>query len=257
MGAFFVLAANCDDWPDAVPVGFIDCEERIVRLLLDGLRTSFQQESPSPVFSCVQPKSAPEILAFSEQCIAAQQGEFGEHVEAVCRAVQTQRILIEEFEANKARRLANPASGEENSKAGATPPTAKQDEGEGIAGTGAALGQEQSPVTSTREVVLRQLEPAVRKAYFAFQYAETMNGRRLEDREAYDWLYENGIDQGKGDLGELTDYQLPNSLETFRRYLGTARQALAERKYNRRGGREHGGSIVRGNKIEYQKGDET
>ena len=44
----------------------------------------------------------------------------------------------------------------------------------------------------------------MRKAYLAFQYAETLNGRRMEDRDAYDWLHENGIDLGKGDRGELT-----------------------------------------------------
>ncbi len=115
----------------------------------------------------------------------------------------------------------------------------------------------QSAVTSgaAREAVLRDLKSSARKAYLAFQYAETMNGRRMEDREAYDWLHENGIDQGKGDLGELTDYELPDSLETFRRYLGTARKSLGESKYTKRGGRKHGRSIVRGNEIEYQKGD--
>jgi hypothetical protein len=128
-------------------------------------------------------------------------------------------------------------------------------QGEGIHGAGATLKQPAIASGTTREAVLRQLEPAVRKAYLAFQYAETLIGRRMEDREAYDWLRENGIDQGKGDLGELTDYELPDSLETFRRYLGTARKSLGEGKYTKRGGRTHGRSIVRGNEIEYQKGD--
>jgi hypothetical protein len=114
---------------------------------------------------------------------------------------------------------------------------------------------EQSPPSPTRELVLRQLEPAVRKAYLAYQYAEGCAEKRLEDREAYDWLRENGIDQGKGDLGELTDYDLPDSLETFRRYLGTARNSLGESKYTPRGGRKHGRSIARANEIDYQQGD--
>jgi len=114
-------------------------------------------------------------------------------------------------------------------------------------------GQGAAPIPP-REEVKRQLEPAVRKAYLALQYAESFAEKRLEDREAHSWLRDNGIDQGNGDLGELTDYKLP-SLETFRRYLSTARSALGENRYTRRGGRKHGGSIVSGNKIEYQKGD--
>ena len=65
----------------------------------------------------------------------------------------------------------------------------------------------------------------MRKAYLAFQYAETLNGRRLEDREAYDWLRENGIDQGKGDVGELIDYKLP-AFDTWSRQLRNARNLL-------------------------------
>ncbi len=134
-------------------------------------------------------------------------------------------------------------------------PTGKPDKSEGIDGTGAITGQEQIPSVPTQAAILSRLKPAVRKAYLAFQYAETMNERRLEDREAYEWLRENGFDEDKGGLGELADYELPNSLENFRRYVGTARQKLGENKYTRRGGRRHGGSIVRSSEIEYQKGD--
>ena len=56
---------------------------------------------------------------------------------------------------------------------------------------------------------LCQLKPAVRKAYLAYQYAEELNGRRLEDRKAYEWLTENEIDSGKDGLGELTDSNSP------------------------------------------------
>lgn len=131
---------------------------------------------------------------------------------------------------------------------------AKPSEGKG--GAGSRPGQDQSPPATTGESVLRQLEPAVRKAYLAYRYAESCAERQLEDREAYDWLRENGFDQGKGDLGELTDYEIPGSLETFRRYLTAARKPLGESKYTRRGGRKHGRSITRGNEIEYQKGDD-
>jgi hypothetical protein len=136
-----------------------------------------------------------------------------------------------------------------------TEAVAKPDEGEGRGGAGTAPGQEQLPLAPTRESVRRRLEPAVRKAYLAYQYAEGCVERRLEDREAYEWLRENGIDQGKSDLDELTDYELPDSLETFRRYLGTARKSLGESKYTRRAGRKLGRTIARGSEIEYQKGD--
>jgi len=82
-----------------------------------------------------------------------------------------------------------------------------------------------------------------------------MAERRLEDREAYDWLDENGIDTEKGDLGELTDYKLP-AFHTWSRQLRNGRQPLGEQKYTRRKGRAAGKSIVGGHKIEYQRGSE-
>jgi hypothetical protein len=121
--------------------------------------------------------------------------------------------------------------------------------GDGNGGAGSTPAQPEIP-SVTREVLLRQLEPAVRKAYLAYQYAETMKERRLENREAYDWLHETGIDQDKGDLGELTGYEVPSSFETFKRYVTEARTALNENKYTRRDGREHGGSIVLKSQIE-------
>jgi hypothetical protein len=109
---------------------------------------------------------------------------------------------------------------------------------------------------ATRETALRKLEPAVQKAYLAYQYAEGKAEKRLEDREAYEWLRENGIDQDKGDPRELTGYEPPDNVETFQRYLSAARKALGENKYTPRGGRKHGPSIVKGDEIEYQRGDD-
>jgi len=77
----------------------------------------------------------------------------------------------------------------------------------------------------------------------------------MEDREAYEWLREYGIDQGKGDLGELTDYQLPDAFDTFRRYVTDARKPLGESKYTRREGRKHGGSVARQDEIECHSPD--
>jgi hypothetical protein len=99
------------------------------------------------------------------------------------------------------------------------------------------------------------LEPAVRKAYLSFHYAETIAGRQIAYREAYDWLHENGIDPSKDDFAESTDYELP-SFDTWGRQVREARKALGEQKYSRRAGRATGSSIVRGDEIEHQKGEE-
>jgi hypothetical protein len=127
------------------------------------------------------------------------------------------------------------------------PPGAKP--GEGERNGGAALTPEE------RKAAWERLERHQRRAYLAWQHAEGAVGRHLQDGEAYDWLKENGIDQDKGDLGELADYELPPSPEDFTRYLSAARKALRENKYTRRGGRKHGRSIARQDEIEYHSPD--
>jgi len=117
-------------------------------------------------------------------------------------------------------------------------------------GTGiSALERALPPTVPIRDAALLQLKPVIRKAFAAFEYAEASNGRRLEDREAYDWLRKNGIDAAKDDYGSLADYGLPNSFETFKRYLTAARKPLGENKYTRRAGRT-GRSIVRKSDVE-------
>jgi hypothetical protein len=79
------------------------------------------------------------------------------------------------------------------------------------------------------------LEPADRKAYWSFQYAQTLAGRNLEDREAYDLLSDRGIEES-ATSGELAEYRLP-AFDTWSRQLRNARKLLGEQKYNRRKGR--------------------
>jgi hypothetical protein len=122
-------------------------------------------------------------------------------------------------------------------------------------GFGSVPGQPTITYKDAREKILKQLEPAVRKAYLAYQYAETIKCQKLEDRAAYDWLKENGFDSEKDEFGELMDYKLPKNYETFRRYLTEARKPLDENKYIPRAGRWHGRSIVEKDEIEYQKDD--
>ncbi len=78
--------------------------------------------------------------------------------------------------------------------------------------------------------VLAKLEPATRKAYMSFTYAEAKAERRLQDRDAYDLLEEQGIDV---ESGELTDYELPE-FSNWSRYLRKARNATGEQKYTPR-----------------------
>jgi hypothetical protein len=99
-----------------------------------------------------------------------------------------------------------------------------------------------------REQVLVGLQPADRKAFLAYHYAERMTEKRLQDREAYDWLKENEIDAGKGDVGELADYRLP-AFDTWGKQLRNARKPLGEQKYTRRSGRHTSRSIVSGREI--------
>jgi hypothetical protein len=102
---------------------------------------------------------------------------------------------------------------------------------------------------SDRATQLRDMTLSVRQAYCAFNYAESKSGKRLEDREAYDLLHDEGIPDDKGNLGELSDYDLP-SFDTWCRQLRVARQILGEQKYTRRAGRQLGKSIVKGDQIE-------
>ncbi len=98
------------------------------------------------------------------------------------------------------------------------------------------------------ETIHKSLQPAVRKAYSSFVYAERIASKKLEDREAYDWLKENGFPDDGGDQGELTDYTLP-AFDTWNRQVRAARKALGEQKNDRRAGRTTGRSIVSADKL--------
>jgi hypothetical protein len=70
-----------------------------------------------------------------------------------------------------------------------------------------------------------------RNAYMIFLHAEAEsnkkgNWQRLTDREAYEWLKENRLE----DVGTLADYKLP-SYDTWSRNLRGARKALREQQY--------------------------
>ena len=109
-----------------------------------------------------------------------------------------------------------------------------------------------------RKAAWGRLPNRARKAYSAFQYAAEKNGVKPQDLtapDAHKWLSENGIDQEKGDVDILTDYKPPTP-GTFQRYLSMALNGLDENKYTPRAGRPAGPSIVKGDEIEYQRGDD-
>lgn len=114
----------------------------------------------------------------------------------------------------------------------------------------AAPPVETQETTETRAQRFQKLVPAARKAFLAFELAESRAGKRLEDREAYDHLMEHGIPDNAGNAGELTDYELP-SFDTWTKHLRTARAHLGEQKYTPRQGRETGKSVVRVNEVEH------
>lgn len=107
----------------------------------------------------------------------------------------------------------------------------------------------------SRAEILQSLSIVVRKAYLAYELVESTIGRRLEDRAAYDYLHENGLPDNAGDLGELSDYELP-AFDTWARYVREARQALGEQKYNRRAGRQRGRSIATTDEVERWERDQ-
>lgn len=121
--------------------------------------------------------------------------------------------------------------------------------GEGKAG---AVTRESDP---NRYAALDKLTLACRQAYFAFLYAEAKKERRLEDREAYDWIREYGIDESDT-FAELANYT-PPAFDTWARYLRKARKATNERKYRPRYGQALGRSVVRKDEIEYQEPDDS
>ncbi|HEX5443977.1 MAG TPA: hypothetical protein VFW87_09125 [Pirellulales bacterium] len=84
-------------------------------------------------------------------------------------------------------------------------------------------------VGKSRAEILQSLAISVREAYLAYELAETTKSKRLQDREAYEYIRGNGLPDKGGDLGELTDYEVPD-FDTWARYLRRARNALGDHK---------------------------
>jgi hypothetical protein len=142
-------------------------------------------------------------------------------------------------------------------KADREPPRLDGESGNADVAAASLFNQEQPLPPAARKAALGQLEQACRKAYYAYQYAESKAGKCLADDKAHDFLKENGIDENGSHLDEpaLTDYEVP-SRDTWKRYLREARKALGEQKNRRRGRPTITRSIVKGDQIEHQKDNE-
>jgi hypothetical protein len=100
-----------------------------------------------------------------------------------------------------------------------------------------------------------ELEPADKKAYFAFSYAE-YKGHTKTDKEAYDWLQEIGLPNERESpsvAAALAGYVLPK-YETWVRKLRNARKVLGRQKNISRSGRATESGVARGDEVEYQHG---
>lgn len=133
-------------------------------------------------------------------------------------------------------RTATPTAATATPSIDATPGTTQGEGKDGRPQDGIAPAPGDATGTATnaetnRYAVLAKLPDSPRKAYFSFLYAEAANERRLDDREAWEWLQENGTDIAGA--GELDGYDLPE-FGTWARYLRRARKKMGEQKYTPR-----------------------
>jgi len=119
-----------------------------------------------------------------------------------------------------------------------------------LAATTPAGEKDKGEVSTSPDEILKSLPNSVRRAYLACEFAESAKGKSLEDREAHEYIREYGFSQNAGDLGELENYDVPESFETFARYVRVARNALDEQKYTPRAGRPQGPSVANANQVE-------
>jgi hypothetical protein len=85
-----------------------------------------------------------------------------------------------------------------------------------------------------RNAIIEAMPKAVRIAYVTYQNACEKSGKQLTDADAHAWLKEN--------VSDPDSYVLP-SVDTFAKYLRTARSKLGEQKNQPRAGRK-GHSVV-------------
>jgi hypothetical protein len=97
--ALFILVEGVEDWPHPVPVAHCSGTEDtapIAHKLCKGLQAEFRDEAPALKFSCVDPDNAEDLLALISKLDGSRdRGEFGEQVQAICRAADFQLAFLE------------------------------------------------------------------------------------------------------------------------------------------------------------------
>lgn len=89
---------------------------------------------------------------------------------------------------------------------------------------------------------------SISNAYRSFEYACRQSGGHLSDRDAYNYLEENGVDESDPHCGDLESYELP-SIETWGRYLRDGRRAYGTQKNRRRLTSTGSRSVIRQDQI--------
>jgi len=124
-------------------------------------------------------------------------------------------------------------------------PAAKADKGEGNGGDGSTPRHPATTSGDVQETLLQRMEPADRKAYYTYAYAESKLGDTT-DRQAYQWLSDNGLPDESDSIElakALADYVLP-TFATWSKQLRNARKTLGKQKHTRRAGRHSGSASV-------------
>ena len=110
---YFILVEGLEDWPHPVPVAKCSGDENTACMLAEGLRSEFREEAPSLRFSFVRPTTPEGLLSLVSRLVGAHdEGEFGEQVNAVCRAAVRQWTFLEKWSNSKGNGGGVEAAGE-------------------------------------------------------------------------------------------------------------------------------------------------
>jgi len=193
---FFILVEGLADWPHPVPVEYWAGSETTTRLLSNGLQTEFREEAPSLKFSYVSPKTPEDLQAMVSRLAGAQdEGEFGEQVQAVCRAAARHKAFLE-----------------------GVSPKSKGNGGAVAAASPAAPPAPNPPLTTTEPVSSVNSQAAV---------DETEQGEEPIEQPPVEPARPADV------TGHLPDVQIPNDDQPLFRLLRVFTNGLADERFNK------------------------
>lgn len=85
--------------------------------------------------------------------------------------------------------------------------------------------------TDPGEKSFEDLMPSEQKAYLSFKLAESVNGCRMQNKPAWEWLLNNDWSEYTGKDPGLLDGYTPPSFVTWSRQMREARRVMKEQKY--------------------------